>query len=106
MPEGYSRLASLMGTHKGTAVFRRFGTLNALNLLYLQAELTNLENTLRQQAKADAESGHFERSIYARDWETLSESMAAENQHCPQWNTFLQVRKKLDTYSKYSRSLI
>ncbi|KAI8626750.1 hypothetical protein F5Y19DRAFT_466245 [Xylariaceae sp. FL1651] len=100
MPEGYSRLASLMGTHKETAVFRRFGTLNALNLLYLQAELTNLENTLCQQAKADAESGHFERSIYARDWETLSESMAAENQHCPQWNTFLQVRKKLDTYNQ------
>ncbi len=95
-----------MGAHTETTVFRRFGTLNALNLLYLQAELTNLENTLRQQAKADAESGHFERSVYARDWQTLSEPIAGENQHCPQWDTMLKIRETLDKYSEYSMTSI
>ena len=103
MPEGYSRLASMMGGHPETAIFRRFGSLNALNLLYLQAELTNLENSLHKQADADAGSGHFERSLYARDWQSLSESATAEDGNDPtQWNTMLIIRDKLDEYSGLS----
>lgn len=101
MPAGYSRLASLMGAHPETAIVRRFGSLNALNLLYLQAELTDLENGLHKQAKEDTESGHFERSIYARDWQTLSESVMAEDGNPEQWNLMLRVRDKLSEYSEY-----
>ena len=42
-PRGYPRLAALMGSYQETAIFRRFGKLNMLNLLSLQAELTDLE---------------------------------------------------------------
>lgn len=100
MPAGYSRLASLMGAHPEIATFRRFGALNALNLLYMQAELTDLENGLHKQAKSDAESGHFERSIYHRDWQTLSESLTTEDGNPAQWRTMLKVKDKLSEYSK------
>lgn len=100
MPAGYPRLASLMGAHPEMATFRRFGSLNALNLLYLQAELVDLENKLLKQAKTDAESGHFEPSIYHRDWQTLSESMTTEDGNPTQWHTMLEVRDKLKEYSE------
>lgn len=100
MPAGYSRLASLMGAHPEIATFRRFRALNALNLLYMQAELTDLENSLHKQAKSDAESGHFERSIYRRDWQTLSESLTTEDGNSAQWRTMLKVKDKLSEYSK------
>ncbi|KAI0529930.1 hypothetical protein GGR58DRAFT_525637 [Xylaria digitata] len=100
MPAGYPRFASLMGAHPEMAAFRRFGSLNALNLLYLQAELIGLENKLQKQAKTDAESGHFERSIYHRDWQTLAESVATENGNSTQWRTMLEARDKLKEYNK------
>ena len=100
MPAGYPRLASLMGAHPEAAIFRRFGSLNALNLLHLQAELTHLESELYRQAKADAESGHFERSLYDRDWQTLSQSATAKDANPEQWKLLLQVRDKLRQYSE------
>ncbi|KAM7214997.1 hypothetical protein V8F06_009599 [Rhypophila decipiens] len=100
---GYHRLAALMGAHPETAIFRRFGQLNGLNLLYLQAELTNLENDLHRAAKSDSKSSHYERSIYARDWQTLHESGDAKAEkdggNPTQWNIMLQVRDKLNEYN-------
>ncbi|RYC54083.1 hypothetical protein CHU98_g12126 [Xylaria longipes] len=100
MPAGYPRLASLMGAHPEMAAFRRFGSLNALNLLYLQAELIGIENKLQKQAKTDAESGHFERSIYHRDWQTLTESVAIEGGNSTQWHTMSEARDKLKEYNQ------
>jgi hypothetical protein len=37
-PHGYDLLASFMGFYLEAAIFRRFATLNAKNILYLQAE--------------------------------------------------------------------
>jgi hypothetical protein len=44
--QGYPMLAAYMGLTPETNIFRRFSILNARNLLYLQAELTNLEEAL------------------------------------------------------------
>jgi hypothetical protein len=41
-PNGYTKLAIQMGQYSEMAIFRRFGALNAQNLLYLQAELVQL----------------------------------------------------------------
>jgi len=43
----YSKLASLMGPHPELAIFRRFSTLNAQNLLYLQTELVHPKRKLQ-----------------------------------------------------------
>ncbi|KAK0620693.1 hypothetical protein B0T14DRAFT_567423 [Immersiella caudata] len=100
MPAGYTRLASLMGAHPEMAILRRFGSLNVLNLLYLQAELTNLENELHCAARVDSESGHPDRAEYSRDWETLRNSVADEDGDPTQWKLMLQVREKLVEYNQ------
>ena len=91
----------MMGAHPEVAVIRRFGSLNARNILYLQAELMALEPKLNECVKADANSGHQDRQIYDRDWQTLSESLQPENGGNPeQWKTMLSIRALLKEYSK------
>lgn len=46
-PGGYPSLASFIGSDKDFFIFRRFSTLSARNLLYLQDELLELETRLR-----------------------------------------------------------
>lgn len=53
---GYPKLAAKFEIDPELAVHRHFGALNALNLLYYQAELTYLERDLKEQQKKDAES--------------------------------------------------
>lgn len=97
---GYTKLASLMGAHPEVAIFRRFSSLNTQNLLYLQAELVSLELKLRRCAQDDATSGHQDRSIYDRDWQSLVSSLHTSD-GCPeQWNTILSIRRVLKEYSK------
>lgn len=97
---GYTTLASMMGTHPEIAVFRRFGSLNAQNILYLQAELTSLELKLKRAVEANRASGHRDRIIYDREWQTLSNSVQAADGNPEQWLTFLKIREKLKEYSK------
>ena len=48
---GYPKLAGQMGLRPEVAIFRRFGALNAENLLYFQAELALLERDLQEQQR-------------------------------------------------------
>jgi hypothetical protein len=94
--EGYEKLSQLMGnshTDGHFLIFEKFANLSALNLLYLQAEIVNLRETLVALAKEDAESTDPERQWFTRDWEALSSSEDSK-----QWETFLQLRSKLKAY--------
>jgi hypothetical protein len=97
---GYNMLGSMMGAHPEVAIVRRFGALNAQNILYLQAELTTLELKLKRCAKADADSAHQKRTVYDRDWQTLSGSLQSQDGDPEQWMTILNIREKLKEYSK------
>lgn len=46
--EGYDRLGLMMGMLPEMTAFRRFGALSAEDLLYRQAELMELERSLRE----------------------------------------------------------
>lgn len=100
--EGYAKLASLMGANPEVAILRRFGSLNAQNLLYLQAELVALEEDLRATAAEDSASDDPDRAIHSRDWYTLSRSKihtAGNEAAGKQWQTILSIREKLREYS-------
>jgi hypothetical protein len=99
-PNGYTKLASLLGSHPDLAIFRRFGSLNATNLLYMQAELINLEAKLQRLVQADSTSGHVDRMIYDRDWQSLAESRLAPDGCGEQWATALRIREKLKEYNQ------
>jgi hypothetical protein len=51
--KGYAKLGLLMGEFPEVAILRRFSALSAQNLLYLQAELRQLEVDLRKYAQED-----------------------------------------------------
>lgn len=99
---GYPKLAAKIEVLPEVAIYRKFGALNAQNLLYLQAELTSLERDLRDQQIAD----HNERSLdpnvkkykYARSWEWLRES--ADDGSTAQLDLVIKIRETLKEYSK------
>jgi len=61
--DGYAKVAGLMGHHNEIASFRCFGTLGFQNLLYLQAELIELENELQALALAEKSSNYPSSSL-------------------------------------------
>jgi hypothetical protein len=96
--EGYAKLAHLMGdsqTDGHFLIFQKFEHLSAQNLLYLQAEIVNLQETLNHHIKGDAESQNPDAKMFSRDWWALSSSDDSE-----QWETWLQLRIKLKAYCK------
>ena len=93
--EGYARLAQLMGRQDEYAIFRRFSSLNKQNLLYLQAEITYLEQELESLAKRDASYPH--RQYFSKDWWSLSQSEDEED--LEQWHKIFEIREKLNEYS-------
>lgn len=53
MEGGYAKVARLMVKHPEVATFQRFEYLNTLNILYLQAELVELEKELERSMMED-----------------------------------------------------
>lgn len=100
--EGHAKVAALMGAYPEVAIFRRFAAMNAQNLLYLQAELIELERKLKMYATEDANSKHPKRILYSRHWLSLSGSINnPEHDDCDkQWNIILTIRERLKEYSR------
>lgn len=96
--DGYAKVARLMGNHNEMASFRCFGALGFQNLLYLQAELMELESEHQALALADKSSTHPSRSLYEKHWHLLSRSERDGNSG--QWQKMLQIRAKLREYRK------
>lgn len=101
--EGYAKLASLMGANPEVAILRRFGAMNAQNLLYFQAELVALEDDLRYYADQDSASDDLDRKLYSECWDYLSKSddksSGSDERAGQQWRTMLRIREKLKEYS-------
>jgi hypothetical protein len=94
--EGYNKLASLMGDHRTDGhflIFQKFESISAQNLLYLQAEIVNLKESLDKIAEIDSEDP--EKHIFTRDWEALSSSTDSA-----QWEKWLELRSKLKEYCR------
>jgi len=93
--EGYAKVAQLMGTHPEFAIFRRFRDLNMQDMLYLQAEITHLEEDLRRIASKDVEHGNRKNHPY--DWWSMSHGQGEGD--TKQWEKVLEIREKLEKYS-------
>jgi hypothetical protein len=95
---GYPKLAAKFEVLPEASSYRRFGALNAQNLLYYQAELTYLEEKLQRQQKKDEidQIGHG--SSYAKNWYWLKHSKADGNG--AQLELVMQIRMLLKEYSE------
>ena len=104
MTGAYDKLATFMNETEHTMV-RKYRHLAARDLLYLQAELCdlNLEYNKIAQKDADAKDGD-ERKIYDREWWFLKESKE-RGFGGKQWEQQLKIREKLREYCKSSSLL-
>jgi hypothetical protein len=97
--DGYPTLAWLMSSYPDKAVFRRFGELNLLNLLRLQAELQEMEHQLKVIRKEDAESRDPTRACYAKDFRAMRDNQELGDSE--QYELLIQVGLKLQEYSTH-----
>ncbi|KAJ8121593.1 hypothetical protein ONZ43_g1993 [Nemania bipapillata] len=98
---GYARLSEHMGQHPQLAIFRRFGKLANQNLLYYQAEITELEHHIQFIQEQDNKSDDKNRNQYAMSWVALAES-SDEEPGCPgrqQYELVMKLRKIMAEYS-------
>ncbi|KAI0605258.1 hypothetical protein TUN205_10503, partial [Pyrenophora tritici-repentis] len=73
---GYPKLAARTEVQPELAIYRRFGAMNAQNLLYYQAELVDLEVKLRAQQVRDDKDRKGQKTKYAKTWFRLEDSEA------------------------------
>jgi hypothetical protein len=92
---GYTKLASFMAEKEHTFV-RKYHHLAIRDLLYLQAEICNLEYEYDLIAKRDA-SVEDERQYYDREWWYLEKSKS-RGFDGEQWEKALEIRSKLREY--------
>jgi len=89
-PVGYQQLATYVSSDASLSIFRRFATLNARNILYMQSELAALEERLLQldawadqsfQSGRNSGSGSGFTNIWAlpRSWRTM-QSLGSKKQ--------------------------
>lgn len=95
VPKGYHRLADLMSRYSEAAVFRRFGALNMLNLLSLQAELIDLQDQFHDMWAEDDDSSDPNEKQFSTYFRLLR---GAEDSF--QYEKLNEIRKKLHEYSK------
>ena len=93
-PAGYHELSEkVLGPYPELALFRRFGSLNMLNLLSLQAELTHLKKQFEEISSKDNLSG----TGYSTSFRTML--MYSPGDRPEQWRLLLEIRAKLTEYS-------
>jgi hypothetical protein len=97
---GYPKLGWQMGLVPEMAMFRRFASLNAQILLYMQSELIHLENELRDMEQASSRSTEGHGSKYACDAYFLYMANSAKDD--PQHALILKIKERLKEFSKCS----
>jgi hypothetical protein len=100
-PIGYPMLAEHIGNHPDCASFRIFAALNARNILYLQAELLELEGEIKDVERNDHQLSQREGGPgqnIAETWYWLGGKGKTE-QSKKQLNLILRLREVLHQYS-------
>ncbi|KAK8038926.1 hypothetical protein PG993_007337 [Apiospora rasikravindrae] len=106
---GYSLLADFISRSPENAIFRKFGLLNTINLLRLQAELVDLEQqlddvwSLDRNASPDSENNSRDakdRRLYGLDFWHMRKCKE-EGKDSIQLDLLEDIGKKLDEYSNY-----
>lgn len=96
--EGYAKLGDRSSHRPELLIHRRFGALQAQNILYLQAEIHELEADLREleqeNAKAPAGSPRIQ---YSRNWHRLATAQDSDRR---QWDVFCVLQEKLKEYNR------
>ncbi|KAH9862706.1 hypothetical protein J1614_010799 [Plenodomus biglobosus] len=87
-----------MHKHPDNAILRRFGELNLLNLLRLQADLQDIENELLQIREEDLLSEDPVRICYSKDFRVMrdNERVGGDSE---QYDLLIKIGNKLQEYN-------
>jgi hypothetical protein len=96
--KGYNKIAALMGKYPESAIISQFSQLNIQNLLYLQAEIIELQQDLRELEEANDRSPDAKRAAFSTNWSDLSSADEKDGSN-EQWLLMLTIREKLKEYS-------
>lgn len=89
-----------MGTYPELAIFRRFGALNLQNIIYMQADITHLEEQLREMVAEDNHSSDPERKMLSRDWWAIAEgSYGMDEASSRRYKIVMKLRSVLKDYN-------
>lgn len=108
---GYTGAASWVASDPDNEsfVFRKFDKLAALNLLYMQSEILELEKAIEEFHKSTIESYDMDLKDAARTWETLvhqsQPGMAFRQEAEEKMDLILKLRKSLKSYREYENCL-
>ncbi|KAL9107640.1 MAG: hypothetical protein Q9187_008398 [Circinaria calcarea] len=107
--EGFSNFAEFIASDDDLSIYRRFRSLSARNLLYLQAELQVLEAQLRdldEKGKAEIDNGgnlgdKIELLQVARDWESFVRKADHEDERqMKKMKMVIEIRRVMKEYQK------
>ncbi|KAL8849833.1 MAG: hypothetical protein Q9221_005171 [Calogaya cf. arnoldii] len=93
----YTKLASMMANHAEAAIFRRFDTLNLKSLLYMQAELVDLEDQLHDIESEDKKSGDPNKVQFSSSVKALRKPTGTREN--VQWMKYKEVQDKMHAYN-------
>lgn len=95
----YPKLSKFMGSWPDVAIFRRFGNLNVENLLFLQAELSYMEDRLNTLRKEENHRQDPKGLLAQRSWLELSQPDESGNDS-EHWELIQDIREKLKDYNE------
>jgi hypothetical protein len=96
---GYRRLAEFMAWDPAVAIFPRFRRANHLNLLLLQAEISELEDEIDLRSEIEDDLDLAQKSC---DFAALRD----EGENDTRWKKCLELRAKLAEYSTSFRASV
>jgi hypothetical protein len=97
--KGYTKIAALMGKYPNLGMVSQFSSLNIQNLLYMQAELAELQQQLHELQVYNDRSENPNMARFSRSWVLMSSAEADEESN-EQWKVALLIREKLKQYSE------
>lgn len=96
---GYPKLASLMAASAPATIFRKFGELQMISLLRLQARLQDLEQEYRYIRTEDVASGEGGRSGLVKDFRQMQDMAESEDGESEQYDVLIKIQVTLKEYS-------
>ena len=97
MTDGYAKVAQLMCHSREFGMIRGFGALQVENILFLQAQVNQLEGELQKIVERDRIANHPQHPFYHRCWWSLNHSADFGNQE--QLGKRHEIRAALKEYS-------
>lgn len=101
----YQGLSDFMGHWPDLNIFRRFGFLQAQNLLFLQAELAHLQlelRVIREDESTDGEENAEKHKQSRRDHAEYWYALLEEGEESEEYSKVVEIRDKLQQYSEHS----